>query len=256
MTASNCDRTALVTGGSQGIGLGIARVFADSGMNVVITGRNEARLDLAISHLAGSRGTVEAVRADVTDRKACDAMVAHTVDAFGSLDVLCTNAGIYPRTRIGEISEEELDAVVRTNLYGTVFATQSSLPHLERSPDARIVVISSVTGPIVGQPGFTHYAASKSAQMGFVRSAAVELAEKGITVNAVLPGTIRENQSATDPLAQSIPLKRFGTFDEVGHAALYFASKESAYVTGQMIVIDGGQVLPERPLGLSPDGEL
>ena len=251
MTASNCDRTALVTGGSQGIGLGIARVFADSGMNVVITGRNKSRLDLAMSHLAGRKGTVQPVRADVTDRMACDAMVAHTVDAFGSLDVLCTNAGIYPRTRIEEISTEELDAVIRTNLYGTVFATQSSLPYLERSPNARIVVISSVTGPIVGQPGFAHYAASKSAQMGFVRSAAVELADKRITVNAVLPGTIREGQCAADPLAESIPLKRFGTFDEVGYAALYFASKEADFVTGQSIVIDGGQVLPERPIALA-----
>jgi 3-oxoacyl-[acyl-carrier protein] reductase len=132
-----------------------------------------------------------------------------------------------------------------------MLSVQACLPALEKSGNGRIIITSSITGPVTGFPGWSHYGASKAAQLGFMRTAAIELAPKGITVNAVLPGNI-----ATEGLADmgpeyrkvmeaSVPQGRLGEVDDIGNAALFFATKEAAYVTGQALVIDGGQILPE-----------
>jgi len=144
-----------------------------------------------------------------------------------------------------------MDRVFDTNIKGTLLSVQACLPALTASGRGRVILTSSITGPITGYPGWSHYGASKAAQLGFMRTAAIELAPRGITVNAVLPGNI-----ATEGLADlgeeyraamemSIPQRRLGDVEDIGYAALFFATDEAAYVTGQALVIDGGQVLPE-----------
>lgn len=239
-----------MTGGSRGIGRGIARVFAEAGARVLITGRDEGSLDEAAADL-GSAGQVVGFAADVADRDQCDAVARAALEHHGGIDVLCANAGIFPKADLETMTRGDLDEVLSTNFYGTVFAVQACLPALAESGRGRVVVISSITGPITGDPGWSHYGASKAAQLGFIRTAAMELAAKRITINAVLPGNVftegleDQGQDYLDRVAASIPLGRLGTVAEIGNAALFLASEEAGYITGQTLVVDGGQVLPE-----------
>jgi 3-oxoacyl-[acyl-carrier protein] reductase len=183
-------------------------------------------------------------------------MAARAVEEFGGIDVLCANAGIFPSVRLAEMSADALDTVMRTNFNGTVYSVQACTDALERSGHGRIVVTSSITGPFTGFPGWSHYGASKAAQLGFIRTAAMELAPKRITINAVLPGNIKTEglddlgQDYLDQMAASVPQGRLGEVADIGHAALFFASDEAGYVTGQSLVVDGGQVLPESLMAL------
>ena len=252
MFSSIAGRSVLVTGGTKGIGKGIARVFAKAGANVVITGRDEATAAAAADELTGlGGGTVTYTLGDVADQAACRAMVAAAVERNGGLDVLCANAGIFPDSKLATMTEADIDLVLGTNVKGTMFVVQAAIDELAASGHGRVILTSSITGPITGFPGWSHYGASKAAQLGFMRTASIELAPKGITVNAVLPGNI-----ATEGLAEmgpeyrasmeaSIPLGVLGEVEDIGYAALYFATDEASYVTGQALVVDGGQVLPE-----------
>jgi 3-oxoacyl-[acyl-carrier protein] reductase len=143
--------------------------------------------------------------------------------------------------------------VFGTNLKGTILSVQACLPALAASGRGRVILTSSITGPITGFPGWTHYGASKAGQLGFMRTAAIELAPKGITVNAVLPGNVVTEgldglgAQYTAAMTAAIPMRRLGTVDEIGYTVLFLATDEAAYITGQTIVVDGGQVLPESP---------
>jgi len=244
--------SVVVTGGTKGIGKGIARVFAKAGANVLITGRDEASAKAACKELTAlGGGTVTYLLAEVSSKSQCELMAATAIERNGGIDVLCANAGIFPDSKLATMSEADMDLVFGTNVKGTMLSVQACLPALEKSGHGRIVLTSSITGPITGFPGWSHYGASKAAQLGFMRTAAIELAPKKITVNAVLPGNI-----ATEGLADmgpeyrkameaSVPQGRLGEVDDIGNAALFFATKEAAYVTGQALVIDGGQILPE-----------
>ena len=250
-------RSVVVTGGSKGIGKGIARVFVRAGANVLLAARDEAGLATAASDLAKEGdGRIETVAADVSKVADCRRIAETAVERFGGIDVLCANAGVFPDKSLAEMTEEDVDAVFDCNVKGTMFMVQACLDPLEASGHGRVVITSSITGPITGYPGWSHYGASKAAQLGFLRTAAIELAPRRITVNAVMPGNI-----ATEGLADMgedyrigmeavIPQHRLGEVEDIGYAALFFATDEAGYITGQSLVIDGGQVLPESPAAL------
>jgi len=252
MFTSVAGRSVVVTGGTRGIGKGIARVFVRAGANVLVTGRDSESAEAAVDELAKEGGgQVGFVLGDVADAASCAAMAAEAVQRYGGIDVLCANAGIFPDAKLKDMTEADMDRVYATNVKGTMLAVQACIPALAASGRGRVVLTSSITGPITGFPGWTHYGASKAAQLGFMRTAAIELAPMGITVNAVLPGNVATEGLAEmgelyrDTMEASIPIGRLGEPEDIGYAALYFASDEAAYVTGQALAVDGGQVLPE-----------
>lgn len=248
MTQSLKGRSAIVTGGSKGIGKGIARVLANAGARVAIVARHADQAEAAAKEIGhGAFG----LAGDVTSMASMDKVMKTVAEKNGGLDVLCANAGIFPPAKLEEMTSEQWDEVVDTNLKGTFHSVKAAIPYLKTSDQGRIVLTSSITGPVTGFPGWTHYGATKAGQLGFMRTACIELARYGITVNAVLPGNILTEgligmgEEYQKTMAASIPLKKLGTVEDIGYAALYFASKEAGYVTGQTIIVDGGQILPE-----------
>ncbi|WP_026782211.1 3-oxoacyl-ACP reductase FabG [Pleomorphomonas koreensis] len=241
-------KTAIVTGGSRGIGKGIALRFGEAGLNVLVVSRSEA--DAAA--VAGAIGpNASGLAADVSTPEGCAAMAAAAVERYGSIDVLCANAGIFPAARLSEMTAADFDHVIATNLRSTFLSVSAVLPAMTAAGGGRIILTSSITGAITGYPGWAHYGASKAGQLGFMRTAAIELAPKGITVNAVLPGNILTEGLegvGADYMAKmeaSIPMRRLGTVADIANAALFLASEEAGYITGQTITVDGGQILPE-----------
>jgi 3-oxoacyl-[acyl-carrier protein] reductase len=251
MFSSMQGRSVLVTGGSRGIGKGIAAAFAAEGAQVVITGRDRQAGESTASELAAAGGKARYIQADVANPADCAQMVAATIEGNGGLDVLCCNAGVFPSASLAEMTPGQLEEVLGINLKGTVFAVQAALDALSRSGRGRVVVTSSITGPVTGYAGWAHYGASKAGQLGFIRSAALELAPAGVTINAVMPGNII-TEGLTDlgddyeqTMAASIPLKRLGSVADIANAVLFFASEQAGYITGQTLIIDGGQTIPE-----------
>jgi 3-oxoacyl-[acyl-carrier protein] reductase len=250
-------RSAIVTGGSKGIGRGIAETLAAAGIDVLITARNQADLDATVAALAKQPGHVSGLAADVTDPEDCRRAVQTAVERHGGLDIVCANAGIFPSGKLEELTPEDIDQVLAVNFKGTVFIVQAALSALAASGHGRVIITSSITGPITGYPGWSHYGASKAAQLGFLRTAAMELAPKQITINAVLPGNIitegliEMGQEYLNQMAAAVPAGRLGNVADIGHAALFFATDEAAYITGQTLVVDGGQILPESNQALA-----
>lgn len=251
MLTSLAGRTVIVTGASKGIGKGIAQVFARSGAKVAVVSRNLGEAEATAATLTGSGGTAKGFAADVSLQEDVEALATAVAAEFGGIDILCSNAGIFPQAKIEDLSVEEWDHVMATNLKGTFLSIKGCLPHLKKSDQGRVVITSSITGPVTGFPGWTHYGASKAGQLGFMRTACIELARYGITVNAVLPGNVLTEglmdlgEDYCKSMAASVPLKKLGTVEDIGYAALFLASKEAAYITGQTIIVDGGQILPE-----------
>jgi 3-oxoacyl-[acyl-carrier protein] reductase len=251
MLTSLAGQSVIVTGGSKGIGKGIAKVFAAQGAKVVVAARGLADAEATVNEIRAAGGTAVAHAADVSNWESVQGLVAKTLEVFGGLDILCANAGIFPQKKIVELSPEDWDHVLDTNVKSTFLCVKACIPAFEKAGKGRVVITSSITGPITGYPGWSHYGASKAAQLGFLRTAAMELARYNTTINAVLPGNIITEglqdlgQSYLDGMAKAIPLKRLGKVEDIGYAALFLASQEASYITGQTIVVDGGQILPE-----------
>ncbi|MFT8656359.1 MAG: 3-oxoacyl-ACP reductase FabG [Acetobacter papayae] len=246
-------RTVLVTGGTRGIGRGIAERFGQVGCQVAVVSR-KAEDAQAVAAAIGPKALGFGV--DVSSGAACETLVEQVVNAFGSVDILCANAGIFPSATLETMTEEDFDHIMAVNLRSLFTCTRAVLPVMKKKGWGRIVATSSVTGPITGFPGWAHYGASKAGQMGFLRTAAIELAPHGITINAVMPGNIRTEgldglgDDYLSAMEASIPMGRLGSVMDIANTALFLASEEAGYITGQGIVVDGGQVLPESAMAL------
>ena len=242
-------QVALVTGAARGIGLGIASVLAAEGAAVTLADLDGGLAEKAAAGLRARGHDATAAAADVCDRASLDAIAA----GLGKLDILAANAGIYPSIPVQDLDDANWDRVMGTNVKGALHAVQACLPAMLAQSYGRIVLTSSVTGPYTGHPGFSAYGASKAAMLGFMRSAAIELAQSGVVVNAVLPGNVQTpGLDETSPehrrqMLSAMPMRRFATVEDVGWAVRFLASREAGYITGQTLVVDGGQVLPEAP---------
>ncbi len=251
MLTSIKDRSVIVTGGSKGIGRGIARVFAAQGANVAVAARGEESGKAACDEINAAGGNATFYPCDVSNWDSVRNMVDAVAKANGGIDVMCANAGAFPQTKMVDMDPAEWDQVMATNLRSAFFSVKACIPHFEKAGKGRVVLTSSITGPVTGFPGWSHYGASKAGQLGFLKTAAMELSKYNTTINAVMPGNIYTEglqdlgQEYLDTMAASIPLKRLGAVEDIGNAALFFASDEAAYITGQTIVVDGGQILPE-----------
>jgi 3-oxoacyl-[acyl-carrier protein] reductase len=244
------DQVAIVTGAARGIGRGIASVLAAEGARVVVVD-----VDAALGEATAADLGATAVTADVTDNASVEAMAARVLEELGRIDILAANAGVYPFADLDALDEQVWNSVMDLNVGGAVRSVRACLPAMRARGYGRIVLTSSITGPVTGQPGFAHYGASKAAMLGFMRSAAVELALTGITINAVMPGNVSTPGFADTSdehqrrMLSSIPMGRYAEPEEVGWAVRFLASPEAGYITGQTLIVDGGQVLPEAPLG-------
>jgi 3-oxoacyl-[acyl-carrier protein] reductase len=244
-------RVAVVTGAATGVGFGIAEVLAQEEASVAIVDLDLAAAERAAATLRAAGHEAFAVQADVVDRQAVDAMAAGVTARYGRIDIVAANAGIYPSVSIEDMRDADFDRVMDINVKGALHTMQACLPAMRTGKYGRVVLTSSITGPLVGAPNLSHYAASKAAILGLMRSAALEFVGDGITVNAVQPGNVRTpgieafGEAFIQNMVESIPIKRLAEPAEVGWAVRFLASEEAGYITGQTIVIDGGQVLPE-----------
>jgi 3-oxoacyl-[acyl-carrier protein] reductase len=244
-------RVALITGAARGIGYGIAEVLRAEGADVVIADVNEPAARAAAKRLCDTGEHAVGLGVDVTAETDMARMAAEAVSRWGRIDILIANAGIYPHIPLRELRVRDLDAIMAVNVSGALLAMQACLPQMTGQGYGRIVLTSSITGSVVGQPGYAHYGATKAAMIGLMRSAALEVATAGITINAVLPGNVRTpgfddlGPEHTRRMLAAIPMGRFAEPEDVGWAVRFLASKEAGYITGQTLIIDGGQVLPE-----------
>lgn len=237
-------KVALVTGGTRGIGLATARVLAEAGATVVLTGRDEAKAKEA----AASAGAAAGLALDVTDAKAVAALVRGVAKEHGKLDIVVANAGIMEDALLGMIREELVDTTLSTNVAGTIHTVQAAARAMMRKKTGAIVVLASIVGEY-GSAGQTVYAASKAAVANIARSAAKELGRSGIRVNAVAPGVIETeltaglSEDARESNIGSTPLGRLGKPEDVANAIKFLVSDDAAFITGQVLGIDGGLVL-------------
>jgi 3-oxoacyl-[acyl-carrier protein] reductase len=242
-------RVALVTGagrGGRGIGRGIALALAAAGADVAITARtNIADAEAVAADVAALGRRSLAIACDVADAASVDACFAQLIDAWGRLDILVNNAGITKDTLLLRMGEDDWDRVLDTNLKGSFLCLRAAAKRMIKQKYGRIVNITSVNGQ-VGSPGQANYSASKAGLIGLTKTAARELASRGITVNAVAPGFIETQMTdfaqgdTRQKILERIPLGRFGGIDDVGAAVAFLASDAASYITGQVLTVDGG----------------
>ncbi len=238
-------KVAMVTGGTRGIGRAIAATLAEAGASVAVIGRDQAKADQAAAAIGhGARGFA----CDVTRAEAVDAAVGAIEKALGTIDILVNNAGVTKDNVFLRLSDADWDVVLEANLKGAFRTIRAASRGMMKKRWGRIINVSSVVG-LIGNKGQANYAASKAGLLGLTKSIARELASRGITVNAVAPGFIETDMTGAltaeqrDLLAKQIPLERLGKPEDVAAAVLFLASDQSAYITGQVLVVDGGMVM-------------
>lgn len=251
------EKTAIITGSSKGIGRAMAKVFASEGASVLVVSRHQEAGDKTVSEIRQAGGEASYFRADVSQWYDVKAIVSAAIDRYGKVDILCSNAAIFPSTFIETMPIEEWEQVLSVNLTGTFFAVKACFPAMKQQRYGRIVLTSSITGPYTGLPGWAHYGATKAGMLGFMHTAALEFAKYNVTINAILPGNIHtegmdeQGEGFIRSMEQSIPMGKLGDPEDIAYAALFFASDEAKYITGQTLIVDGGQLLPESGLALS-----
>jgi len=243
-------KTAVVTGSNSGIGLGVAQTLAERGCKVVLNSYTNSDEDHALAaKLADQFGTeVIYLQADLAKADQARGLITEAAEKLGSVDILVNNAGVTRDNLLMRMSEEEWDTVINTNLKGAFNFTKALTRPFIKQRSGRIINIASVIG-LIGNAGQSNYAASKAALIGFTKSVAKELAPRGITANAIAPGFIETDMTAAldDKVRESIignvPLGRFGSPDDIAHAAVFLAMEPSGYITGQVLTVDGGMVM-------------
>jgi 3-oxoacyl-[acyl-carrier protein] reductase len=250
-------KTAIVTGGGRGIGKAIATIFAREGAKVLVVNRSAGAGQNTTEAILAEGNEASFLQADVKSQADMERMAAECIARYSRIDILCLNAGIFPNSLIADMSEAMWDDVMDTNLKGVFFATQACMPQMKSQKSGRLLVVSSITGPHVGLPDVSCYMASKGGVNAFVKGAALELAPYNITANTVSPGTIMTEGIAAargpeevEKFNAVIPAGYIGAPEDVAYALLFLASDQARYVTGHDIVLDGGQILPERPQAL------
>ncbi len=242
------DQVVLVTGASRGIGKAIAVTFAKEGAIVIVVGRNKESTDKIRDEIISAGHRAESFDCDVTDLKKVQEIVNKILDKYKTIDILINNAGITKDNLLLRMSESDWDDVMNVNLRGVFNCTKVVTKVMLRAKKGRIVNISSIIG-ITGNTGQSNYAASKAGVIGFTKSVAIEMASRGITVNAVAPGYIETDMTAQlkdaarDGILKNIPLRRLGKTDDISNVCLFLASEEASYITGQTIVVDGGMAI-------------
>jgi 3-oxoacyl-[acyl-carrier protein] reductase len=240
-------RVALVTGASRGIGRAAARALAARGASVVASARGD-HADLVATEIRASGGRAEARALDVTEPAAIEATVADVVSRYGRLDILVNNAGITRDQLLLRLKREDWDAVLDTNLTAVAMLTRAVLKPMIKQRAGRIISLTSVVGQ-AGNAGQANYAAAKAGLIGFTKAVALEVASRGITVNAVAPGVIDTDmtralsQDAQAAWADRIPLRRLGTPEDVAEAVVFLASDEASYITGHVLAVNGGMYM-------------
>jgi 3-oxoacyl-[acyl-carrier protein] reductase len=238
-------QTALVTGASRGIGKAIAQRLAAAGAKVACVARSADKLKETADAIAAAGGAAEVHPCDVTDSAAVAKLVESLHENWGRLDIVVNNAGITKDTLIPRMSDEDWDTVIATNLRSVFLFTRAASLVMMRQRSGRIINISSVSG-LMGNPGQANYSASKAGIIGLTRTVARELAGRKVTVNAICPGFISTEMTDAlgpailDEVKKRVPAKRLGEAEEVADAVLYLASDSAAYVTGQVLTLDGG----------------
>ena len=238
-------RVAIVTGGSRGIGRAVAVRLAEEGASVAISYRKDAAAGEAAAAVRAAGVECEIFKGDVASPQDVQALFKGVGDVFGRLDILVNNAGITRDNIMMRMKEEEFDDVLRTNLGGTFLCTRAALRPMVRARWGRIVNVSSVVG-LVGNAGQANYAASKAGTIGFTKSVAREVAQRGITANAIAPGYVETELTGSLPeelkgrIRDQVPMGRFGEAEEVAEVVAFLAGEGAGYVTGQTIAVDGG----------------
>src|SRR5215831_8771282 len=237
-------KVAVVTGGNSGIGLGVAKAYAREGAQVAITGRNQKTLDAAAKEIGG--GTL-AIQSDAGKVSEIETAIKKIKDRFGRIDALFVNAGVGKFVPLDEVTEEFFDETININLKGVFFTVQKAIPLM---PKGSAIVLNASINAHLGMPGTTVYGATKAAVISMAKTLSADLLERGIRVNAVSPGPITSAllrdgpqetiQQTKDWIQSQIPIKRFGTPEEIAAGVLYLTSPESAYVLGAELIIDGG----------------
>jgi len=238
-------QSAIVTGASQGLGRAMALALGRSGARVACVARNAQKLEETVASIRAAGGNAEVFAGDVSKREVVDGIVQKVADEWGRLDIMVNNAGITRDNLLPAMSDEQWDDVINTNLRGTFLFCRAASKVMMRARYGRIINIASVSG-LIGNAGQTNYSASKAGMIGMTRSLSKELAKRKVTVNAVAPGFIESEMTAAlgdsilAEVAKRIPAARIGTAEEVAACVLFLASPAAAYVTGQVLTVDGG----------------
>lgn len=252
MTANFADKVVIVTGAAQGGGKGVAIGFAKQGAHVIVADLQTKIGQATCEELRTYGGTATFVYTDLSSEASIVSLVRLVKEKYGHIDVLASCAGIYPVQDIESMTQAQWGYVLAVNMTAPFLLTRESVPLMKGRPHGRIIFTTTVTGPIVVLPGMAHYAASKSGLEGFMRTAALELAQHRITVNAVAPGALLSpglqkvcSPEEIEKIGRRIPLGRIGQPADIAAAYLFLASPEAEYITGITIRCDGGYVLPE-----------
>jgi 3-oxoacyl-[acyl-carrier protein] reductase len=238
-------QVALVTGASRGIGKAIAQALGKAGATVACLARNEEKLKETAAEIAAAGGKASTHACDVTNSDAAQAAVDAVVEQHGRLDIVVNNAGITKDTLLPIMSDDDWDQVIAANLRSVFLFSRAAAKVMMRQRSGRIINMSSVSG-LMGNPGQSNYSASKAGIIGFTQTVARELAKRKITVNAICPGFVATDMAEAlgpaiiDEVKKRIPLQRIGEAEEIADAVLYLASDSAAYITGQVLTLDGG----------------